>query len=330
MSESENPPAAGAQPPPPGSLPPAGAQPPGGHVPLPPPTSPDQGNTRPTAAPAQPTAPQVFPTTGQTEVPARKQKRSPGEGGDGPRWQVVTAVIGALGVVLAALIPVLHPADSAGTSTSVNLPAPARVSSSAAPTTSDTSGTSATSAPAGEAAPSACAAQESTSANATWYIPSAGCGSVIPSSHNCKIIATSADTSATSLTQGVECVSVYTKWTSPDSAQIWGEGQFYCQGENSQCLRMNVAIDLSVIDIDKGAAAVTVPLKNYSCAADCPAIGRAVVDTERVVVTPTSHCYQTFAWEPVGNVVGVNGADDTSPGTEGNNSGNVLVCFGHP
>lgn len=144
---------------------------------------------------------------------------------------------------------------------------------------------------------------------------SQGCYS-IPITHSCQVIGYSSGGG----TQAVECADIYVTWAS-DSAdpEMWGVGEFYCQGVYAQCAgmnvisRVNVSPDLSVIEGGPGGGGT---LSNrYLCnpsVGACPNGGRAQVssghisDYSELPEEPgVGACYTVTATEPAGNVIAI-------------------------
>jgi hypothetical protein len=178
-----------------------------------------------------------------------------------------------------------------------------------------------------------CAPQED--GDGEWHVL-VGCASIrIPAAHNCAIIGSSFNNE----TLGIECADLYV--TNTDSAQqIWGEGEFYCQGPNPKCLGMNVTVWISA----RGNGFVAATAKgSYVCNTrpSCPDGGEAKVATSHLDVG--ENCVLTHSFEPVDGarittgpfttytnheVISIEGATAASHAYLVNNSQNLNICLG--
>jgi hypothetical protein len=148
----------------------------------------------------------------------------------------------------------------------------------------------------------ACVVPYNSSAGA-WEVPW-GCSSgEVAGAHVCAYVGPS-----TGASTAVECTDIYVTNNS-SATEMWGEGEFYCQGSHPQCLGMNVNVGLSQTNEDNGSI-VTGPAQNYKCnpgVGACPTSGRAMVSTGHDAIHSNT-CYEAYTWDPAGNVISVNGA----------------------
>jgi hypothetical protein len=101
----------------------------------------------------------------------------------------------------------------------------------------------------------------------------------------------------TGTTTADECADVAVA-NSSGGAQIWGEGEFYCQSEVTECQGMNVSVydnveNSSGTDYDS-------PNSNYKCNPDvgfCPDGGRAMVSTQHFAAS-RGKCYFAYSIDP--------------------------------
>jgi hypothetical protein len=129
----------------------------------------------------------------------------------------------------------------------------------------------------------------------------------------CKAIGTSTNGG----TSAVECADIYVNTpTSSGWADIWGEGEYYCQGQHPQCLGMNVENSIVVSSSTFGPPD-TESSGNFKCNPNvgaCPNGGRQFVGTPHVPVQENNHA-AVYAFDPAGEVISINGASSASHST---------------
>jgi len=138
-----------------------------------------------------------------------------------------------------------------------------------------------------------------------WWIPYGCYNVVIPPSHKCQIFndagLNSADGNVTDL---IQCVDVYAT-NANGNESVWGEGEFYCQGEYTRCQGMNVNVDFKYTD-NPSFGNVTVPQRNYKCSGTgCPNGSRALVSTQHSPGDGILYGFLAEAWLPAGNVISI-------------------------
>lgn len=173
-----------------------------------------------------------------------------------------------------------------------------------------------------------------------WHV-GYGCGSErIPAAHHCMIVGISNDGS----TEGVECADIYVTDTA-DATQIWGEGEYYCQGSHPQCLGMRVTVWVSVNAVAYiGSVPATSVEGTYSCTTSCPNGGQADVSTTHVGpnLVGRGTCYSVQSFEPAdgatiftspingyvaSQILWINGATGASHAAAENDSANLTICL---
>ena len=138
-----------------------------------------------------------------------------------------------------------------------------------------------------------------------WIIPYGCSAVVIPPSHKCQIF-NLIPVNFGGLLEAIQCVDVYATNVSGHQ-EVWGEGEFYCQGEYVQCQGMNVNVDFSYTD-NPANGNVTVPLRNYKCnGSGCPDGGRALISTQHSPGDGYLYGFLAETNEPAGNVITVGG-----------------------
>jgi hypothetical protein len=160
------------------------------------------------------------------------------------------------------------------------------------------------------------------SGSGTSFTVHRGCASQrIPGAHACANIGPS-----TGATTAVQCADLYATDTT-GGVELWGEGEFYCQGASPQCAGMNVNIGFSYTDLDTGAESTGNP-RNYTCnptVGACSNGGKAEVSTAHSSVP--QDCFQLYSWEPVGNVISVKGVSGAYHSMTENRSLNIQLCL---
>jgi hypothetical protein len=133
----------------------------------------------------------------------------------------------------------------------------------------------------------------------SWTVPY-GCTSVlIPGSHKC-VALVDVFLSSGLFEEADECADIYAQNTS-GVEQVWGVGEFYCQGQYTQCQGMNVTVDMSWSE-GSLEAATTAPA-HYKCNPSpgpaCPG-GRKPVSTTRGNADDSGagDCVNTYSWDP--------------------------------
>jgi hypothetical protein len=172
------------------------------------------------------------------------------------------------------------------------------------------------------ATPHAAQAATCVSGSGTSFSVSRGCASQrIPGAHVCANVGPSSGA-----TTAVQCSDLYATDTS-SGVELWGEGEFYCQGASPQCAGMNVNIGFSYTDVDTGAE-VTGDARNYKCnptVGACPNGGQAAVATLHSSVP--QDCFNLYSWEPTGNVISVKGASSAYHSTKEHDSLHIQLCL---
>jgi hypothetical protein len=171
------------------------------------------------------------------------------------------------------------------------------------------------------AAPAACVS----GSNSTGYQISRGCYSQrIPGTHVCAPVGP-----ATGANTAVECADLYVTDDATGHGQLWGEGEFYCQPADEQCLGMNVNVVGFYIDLTHGGTGGLAETK-YVCnptVGACPSGGEAAVATGHSA-TVVQTCLEPIASENAGEVISVPGTTAAYHTTTDNGtSGPPAVCF---
>ncbi|HEX5119441.1 MAG TPA: hypothetical protein VFW65_29980 [Pseudonocardiaceae bacterium] len=140
-----------------------------------------------------------------------------------------------------------------------------------------------------------------TESGGTWFVGK-GCTSVeIPGVHVCADIAPGENTA-------IECTDLAATDTA-SAHEIWGVGEFYCQGAHPQCQGMNVKVGLSWTDLHSGTQHISA-LRPYMCnptVGACPNGGRAMVSTAHSSVF--TDCFQLYTFLPAGEGTDRNAGD---------------------
>ncbi len=172
------------------------------------------------------------------------------------------------------------------------------------------------------------AAQDS---SGEWWVPYGCSGVPIPGAHKCAETGYGSDASGNP-TWAVECADIYATDNS-STTYVWGEGEFYCQGEYAQCQGMNVSVDFSATDSLFGA--YTAPIRNYQCNPSigaCPNGGRAMVSTAHFT-DKYADCVDTYSWDPADGWHGAHQVISVKPfghaihSATQLDSNHVTVCF---
>jgi len=162
------------------------------------------------------------------------------------------------------------------------------------------------------------------------YAVAFGCDNVrIPAAHHCMEVAHSSN----GQTEGIECADLYV--TNDANQEMWGEGEFYCQGASPQCLGKSVTIWASAKDNGSAGPADT-EHGGYACTTSgCPNGGQARVSTAHFI--GLAGCIPTYSFEPKDGatingvinheIIKVNGAPEASHAGQENDSARVTVCF---
>jgi hypothetical protein len=121
------------------------------------------------------------------------------------------------------------------------------------------------------------------------------------------------------VTYAVECADIYATVQSDDTVDVWGEGEFSCQGEHPQCAGMNV--------IDSFTATLTdtqIPPPNTNTTTEnsggwqcnptvgaCPDGGHKELGTPHVTYSGVGKISTDYTIEPAGEAILVAGAPAT-------------------
>ena len=155
-----------------------------------------------------------------------------------------------------------------------------------------------------------------------YYFPVATC-STYPVVHLCEVIGTLSANG----NQALVCTDIYTSWATnvdPATFDIWGDGEYYCQGASGQCKGMNVKNTLDVspgaVALEEGNPSESESSLSYTCggATSCPNGKRVFLATTHyagdVLNTPQfggqlppPACYVVTATVPQGDAILVNG-----------------------
>jgi hypothetical protein len=142
--------------------------------------------------------------------------------------------------------------------------------------------------------------------------------------HECVTIGSTSNTSA------VECSDVYANTDSGnDTAQLWGNGEYYCQGTYSQCEGMNVK---NTFSLNSNSSSASFTCNDTSSL--CPNGSRQNVGTAKVQVSEVNQyfpvdtpvCYSVTASDPAGNVIAVYGASSAFHASSAETTA-IEVCF---
>ena len=131
--------------------------------------------------------------------------------------------------------------------------------------------------------------------NGVYEIPYGCGGTIISASHTCQQTGIVVNTTGTATAD--ECADIAVANNSGGAA-IWGEGEFYCQGQVTTCQGMNVSVDDKVQNssgTDYGS-----PNKNYKCNTSsplCPNASKAMVATQHFRAKRGT-CYFTYSADP--------------------------------
>jgi hypothetical protein len=139
----------------------------------------------------------------------------------------------------------------------------------------------------------------SQSSDGVWNIAKGCFSTEIPGAHVCADITPGENTA-------IECTDLVVT-DANGTAQMWGEGEFYCQGAHPQCLGMNVKVGFSWTDFNNAQQDVS-DAKPYVCNPStnaCPNGGRAMVAAAHDTVF--TDCFNAYTWLPAGNVISVQG-----------------------
>jgi hypothetical protein len=115
----------------------------------------------------------------------------------------------------------------------------------------------------------------------------------------------------------IECADLYVTNDNPDENryELWGEGEFYCQGARHtgqayyQCDGMNVNVGVAHAAIlSNGSTGVGTadPARNYKCnptVGACPANDKVWWASNHFGYFNVASCEQTYAYLPVDNVI---------------------------
>jgi len=135
------------------------------------------------------------------------------------------------------------------------------------------------------------------------------------------------------------CVDITTSWTSGPgingSLDIWGTGEYYCQGPSTQCKGIHGQNSLRVV---AGATAAsefdfssTQSSRDYTCSTtSCPDGGRAMVSTTHytggIADFHPNPCFTVTETIPTGNAILVNGTS-TAFHPPANFSVTASICY---
>ncbi|MBO0883564.1 MAG: hypothetical protein J2P17_25170 [Mycobacterium sp.] len=136
------------------------------------------------------------------------------------------------------------------------------------------------------------------------------------------------------------CVDIWTSWSTGSGTngtlELWGTGEYYCQGPSTQCKGINGQNSLRV---DAGATALaganessTQQSRDYTCSTtSCPAGGRAMVSTTHAQGYATrfplaNACFTATETIPTSNAILVNGTS-TAFHPQANFSVKANICY---
>jgi hypothetical protein len=134
-----------------------------------------------------------------------------------------------------------------------------------------------------------------------WYLPY-GCSGLLPASHVCVEYPGVGMVNGSAI-QPIQCADIAYKNVDynngfDDSGELWGEGEFYCQGEATECQGMNVSV-YDKVENSSGTD-YTSPNSNYKCNPDvgfCPDGGRVKVSTQHFAAS-RGKCYFASSVDP--------------------------------
>jgi hypothetical protein len=148
--------------------------------------------------------------------------------------------------------------------------------------------------------------------------PNGNCSNYVVS-HKCEQISPSSNADQADI-----CTDIYASWTQASatgegSVDIWGEGEYYCQGSSEQCKGINGQNSVSVTATTFTGSSEIHPTDSessadYTCSTTaCPLGGRAMVATTHVTnIIPSAFdidlgsytlCYSATATIPTGDAV---------------------------
>jgi hypothetical protein len=152
-----------------------------------------------------------------------------------------------------------------------------------------------------------------------YYFPVATCYTY-QVAHLCEVIGTLPANG----NQAVVCTDIYTAWSTnedPETFDIWGDGEYYCQGPSEQCKGMNVKNTLDVsagtVAIGDGNPSESESSPTYTCSTtSCPNGAREKVATTHYMGAGPAFpplgaqqppCFVVTATVPQGDAILVNG-----------------------
>lgn len=154
-----------------------------------------------------------------------------------------------------------------------------------------------------------------------FYVNYGQSGCVVPISHKCAQVGSAAGSETAD-----ECADV-TVTDNSSAAQLWGTGEFYCQGPSDKCDEMSVKVGVSVTNENGQSIASTAYSSTYVCTSGCPNGGRALVSTSHL--GSGYDCYWVYSWDPKGEsfIDGTDVSHTSASELDSNYGGNLQVCL---
>jgi hypothetical protein len=155
-------------------------------------------------------------------------------------------------------------------------------------------------------------------------------------SHVCEEISPSGDADQANI-----CTDIYTSWTqasatSSGSFDIWGVGEYYCQGASAQCKGINGQNSLAISEVAGGSGSFSESSRDYTCSTTaCPDGGRAQVATAHLTGTIPSaigamgkpnQCFTVTATVSSGDAILTNDAGSAYHAAK-NFSTTATICY---
>jgi hypothetical protein len=144
---------------------------------------------------------------------------------------------------------------------------------------------------------------------------------VVPISHKCMQVGSAAGSETAD-----ECADISVNNTG-SSVQIWGTGEFYCQGASGKCDEIDVTVGASATDENAGSPVTVHTPSPYVCTSGCPNGSRADVSTAHI--NAAHDCYWLYSWDPTGEKF-IDGTDHSHTSTtelDSNYGPNLQVCL---
>lgn len=149
---------------------------------------------------------------------------------------------------------------------------------------------------------------------------------IVPNSHKCMQVGSASDNGQETAN---ECADI-SVLDSGSTTDIWGTGEFYCQGVSLKCDEIDVTVGISATPTsDPLAAASTAYSSEYVCTSGCPNGGRAMVSTTHLHGMGPNACYWIYSWDPTGEkfIDGAGASHTSSTELDSNYGQNFELCL---